>query len=98
MNDLRQGQLGDVFIEVGVGSFAKTIYRKARLLAQVNLIAVERKYLFLRKPRLEDHRHVSFGNFALAAFFSGDSKRFLTNCCVMLEPPCRAIGELGSES
>ena len=38
---LRQGQIRHVFTEVGVSRFAKTVDRKACLLAQVNLIAVE---------------------------------------------------------
>ena len=30
--------------------------------------------------------------------YSGESSKFFTNCCVMLEPPCRASGELASSS
>ena len=42
-----QGQVRYIFVEVSVGSFAETVDRKTRLLAQVSLIAVERKdFLF----------------------------------------------------
>src|SRR5437870_1944507 len=62
---LRQRQISNVLVEVRARRFPKTIDRESRLLAQINLIAVERKDLYFRQPRFQNHRHISFGKLAL---------------------------------
>ena len=70
----RRSQVGNVFVEVGAGRFAKTVDRKAGLLAQINLVAIKRKNLFLRKPRFQNDRHVSFGDLAPPGSFRRQQK------------------------
>src|SRR5205085_10167444 len=61
---LGQRERGHVFVEIDLRRFADAVDGKARLLTQINLIAVEREDLLFAQPRLKDDRHVGFGKLA----------------------------------
>ena len=60
----RQRHIAHVLVEIGQGSFAKSVDREASAISEVNLVGVELKDLLLGKAALEFEGHHGFGNLA----------------------------------
>ncbi len=61
----RQSQRRHIFVEIRARRFAKTVNRKAGLLPEIDLVAIERENFFFRQTRFQNDRHVRFSDLAL---------------------------------
>src|ERR1041385_5224356 len=69
-----QGNLGEIFSEIGLGGLSQAGDRKGSTLPHGDVIGVELENLLFRKPLLQLHRNQHLGKFALELSFFVEKK------------------------